>query len=167
MSSQNPRRSPRIDVEITEEIIEIAIPRDSSHCMIADAVRVAVPEARNIAVDLATIRFTDPKTQQRYVYLTPRIGQLALIAFDSGEKPAPFRFKLRGAHVMRSGAGRSTRQSLQTVDDLAGLIPERRGGKPPPAAPLAGGAPKNPRSPNAEANRTGRRREFGIRALAR
>ena len=167
MSARTLKRSPRIAVEITEEIIDIAVPRDSSHCMIADAVRAAVPDATNISVDLATIRFTDPKARQRYIYLTPRIGQLALIAFDSGEKPAPFRFLLRGAHVMPSGKGRSGRQRLEPQDHTPGLIPERRGGQAPPVGPLAGGSPKEPRSPNAEAARTGRRREFGIRALAR
>jgi hypothetical protein len=39
--------------------------------IIAEAVRAARPEARNVAVDLGTIRWTDPKTSRRATFATP------------------------------------------------------------------------------------------------
>jgi hypothetical protein len=92
-------RSRRVDVEVTDDVIDLSTQADSSHCMIADAVRKAVPGATGISVDLQTIRFSDPKKRMRYVYLTPRIAQLALVDFDAGKKPEPFRFRLDRAHI--------------------------------------------------------------------
>jgi len=93
-------RSRRVDVAVTPEVIETAVEGDSGHCMIADAVKAALPDARNISVDLQTIRFSDPKKRMRYVYLTPRMAQLALVDFDAGEKPEPFTFRLDRAHIV-------------------------------------------------------------------
>jgi hypothetical protein len=65
--------------------------------MIAEAIRLAVPNAQSVAVDLVTIRWTDPVRELRYIYLTPRLAQHALIDFDSGVEPRPFDVKLAGA----------------------------------------------------------------------
>jgi len=92
-------RSRRVDVEVTGDIIALSTQADSSHCMIADAVRKAVPGATGVSVDLQTIRFSDPVKRMRYVYLTPRIAQVALVDFDNGEEPQPFRFRLDRAHI--------------------------------------------------------------------
>src|SRR6267154_4598986 len=92
-------RSRRVDVEVSEDVIKLSTQADSSHCMIADAVRKAVPGATGISVDLQTIRFSDPKKRMRYVYLTPRIAQVALVDFDAGQKPEPFTFRLDRAHI--------------------------------------------------------------------
>lgn len=97
-------RSRRVDVEVSEEIIAESTSADSSHCMIAEAIKKAVPDATGVSVDIQTIRFSDPKKRMRYVYITPRMAQVALVDFDAGLKPKPFRFRLDRAHIsaMRS-----------------------------------------------------------------
>jgi hypothetical protein len=65
--------------------------------MIADAIKEAIPNAQSVAVDLVTIRWTDPVRELRYIYLTPRRAQLALIDFDRGVVPKPFDVQLAGA----------------------------------------------------------------------
>ncbi len=62
--------------------------------IIAAAVRAARPEVRNIAVDLGTIRWTDPKTNRRVTFATPVVVRAALLALAGGAAPAPFRFIL-------------------------------------------------------------------------
>lgn len=100
--------SPRFRLEVPADVIESSKARDSSHCMIAEAVKRARPDATHVSVDLQTIRFTDPKKHLRYSYLTPRVAQLSLISFDQGETPQPFSFRLAGAQVTRSGASERT-----------------------------------------------------------
>jgi hypothetical protein len=171
------KQSPRITVKVTQELIDTSAERDSSHCMIADAVAEAVPHASYISVDLATIRFSDMNAGKRYVYLTPRHAQEALLDFDQGKKPEPFNLRLAGAHVLLTGNARRAKASLEPQNvGNSGTPPERRDGVAPPLGPLAGGAPKT-RNPSHEAqaknpgagagNRTGRRREFGLRAIIR
>ena len=62
--------------------------------LIAAAIRAARPEVRNIAVDLGTIRWTDPKTGRRVAFATPRVVRDALLALAGGAVPQPFRFIL-------------------------------------------------------------------------
>ena len=63
--------------------------------IIAAAVRTVRPEVRNIAVDLGTIRWTDPKTGRRVTFATPVVVRAALFALAAGgAAPAPFRFIL-------------------------------------------------------------------------
>lgn len=95
-------RSPVVPVVVAQRHIDTAIPKDSNHCMIADAIREAHPTFRAISVDTATIRFTDPEKKLRYVYLTPSPAIDALIDFDEGRAPAPFSFELRRAAQITS-----------------------------------------------------------------
>jgi len=150
-------RSPRIKAPVTQDIIDRAVPRDSGHCMIADAIRAIRPDAIFVAVDLATIRFTEG--DRRYVYLTPRTGQRALIAFDHGEKIEPFNLRLENAHVLQAGHG-ARRKPAELKGTRGAGVPVRVNGAPPPAGPLS----------NVGTNRgnvTGKRREFGLRASLR
>lgn len=91
--------APRVTVDVDVATIEASVPRDSSHCMIAEAVKASLPGMTHISVDLQTIRFSDPAKRLRYVYLTPRAAQLALIRFDSGTRPEPFSMRLQGGQV--------------------------------------------------------------------
>lgn len=100
------KRAPQARLEITKEMIDSAIARDSSHCMIADSVKSTFPKARCISVDLATIRFSDPEKGLRYTYLTPRIAQVHIVNWDQGRATEPFSFMLRGAQVNRAGGGK-------------------------------------------------------------
>lgn len=174
MATDRTPRAPRVKVSVTRQLIDEAVPRDSSHCMIAEAVREAYPDAKHVAVDLQTIRFTDPKRSLRFTYLTPRIGQVALVHWDDGTKPEPFEMTLRGGQVTRSGStqkragqdqSEAQRQQRQAAGVKAqqklrktrlaqqgrnnGLVPDRVGGKTPPITKFAN------------------RRAFGLRGLIR
>ncbi len=167
------KTSPRLTVSVTQDVIDTAQSRDSSHCMIADAIQKAVPNAMYISVDLATIRFTDLTAGKRYIYLTPRPAQEALLSFDQGEKTEPFTVRLSGAHVLPTGNARKGRATLETGDN--GRPGVRHGGESPPIGPLAGGSPRTRKGERgtkagagtAAASRTGRRRSFGLRAIIR
>ncbi len=68
--------------------------KDSHHCMIADAIKTKFPDARYIQVDVQSVRFSLPKKNKRFVYLTPAVAQKNLIKFDQGKKVEPFSFCL-------------------------------------------------------------------------
>jgi len=155
-------RAPRVKIDVTQKQIDDAVLKDSSHCMIQQAVKACVPSARMISVDIQTIRWSDPTKGLRYTYLTPRIGQVNIIRWDEGIKPQPYGFYLRGAQVseMRSGTGPATRKSKLKRERLAKKrtlakknksdkhnIPEIHGGTPPPLM-------------------RGKRREFGMRGMS-
>jgi hypothetical protein len=110
--------SPRVRLAVTEELVAGAVQGDSGHCMIAEALKAALPFAKHVSVDIQTIRFSDPSTRARYVYLTPRMAQEALVAFDAGEDVEPFRCELRNPHIT--------------------TMNPRRGRNPVPAEPLTG-----------------------------
>jgi hypothetical protein len=62
--------------------------------IIAAAIRSTRPEVRNVAVDLGTIRWTDPGTGRRVTFTTPVVVRNALFILAGGATPAPFRFIL-------------------------------------------------------------------------
>lgn len=97
-------KAPRVRVTVDAATIHESLSRDSSHCMIAEAVRAAYPAAASVAIDIQTIRFSDRKKGLRFTYLTPRIAQVPLIKFDQGIKPEPFEFTLRNGQVTRAGS---------------------------------------------------------------
>ena len=167
MTATRRPKSPTLKLEITDELIDDAVPRDSSHCLWAEAVKVAFPDAKHVSVDIQTIRFTDPKRGLRYTYLTPRTAQIALVQFDQGIRPEPHSLQLRRGQVTRSGSAPSKRTSspaeiaqkqaasqkgrdvlskttLRNTDRTA--VPDRVGGKTPPIA-------------------AGKRRAYGLRRL--
>ena len=169
-------RAPRLKISISKAVFEQAKRADSSHCMIAEAIKASVPYAKSISVDLQTIRFSDRERRLRYVYLTPRIAQIGVIEFDQGHDIEPFDFILTGAHVIAmasrvktvegliadpiTGAMKETRVLMKASRvekmNLAkqgirpshhGAVPERVGGRAPPSVPFS------------------RRRAFGLRAI--
>lgn len=168
-------RTARRVVSVTEEDIATAVRGSSSHCMIADAIQREHRDVRKVAVDLATIRFTDPATRQRYIYLTPATAQQALLDFDNGENPEPFSFRLgTPAHIVpsriktedgkRQGGGKA-----RAMTNGGENIPTRLGGKTPPLGALAAGAGvTRPDAPGKKARRrVGKIRSFGAKAMAR
>src|SRR5215472_15246585 len=98
--------APGVGVKVTQQHIDESTRKDSSHCMIADAVYAAVPGAQFVSVDLQMIRFS--KDDFRYTYFTPRKAQVELIRFDQGLQPEPFEFQLR--------AGQTTRRRRKNPD---------------------------------------------------
>jgi hypothetical protein len=68
----HPRKPPRqTTVTISAEAIAAAtVGRIDGERMIVEAVRAARPEVRNVAMDLSTIRWTDPETSLRVSFVT-------------------------------------------------------------------------------------------------
>lgn len=96
----------RLPVTVTKEIINAAVPKQSGHCMISDAVSAAAKRMGwrigKVLTDLQTIRFTDLDKKRRIICWTPRLGQLKLLEFDHGVKPTPFSFRLRAVQIIES-----------------------------------------------------------------
>lgn len=143
----------RFNVPVTQEIIDSSTEKSSSHCMIAEAVKQTVPNAKFVSVDIQTIRFTDAVTRLRHTYLTPRNAQHAIIGFDEGRKPKPFNIALRDGLVTagRSQAVAEYRRKLRKPrikrsNRGSGAKARRVGGRPPPKTRMFA------------------RREFGLRA---
>lgn len=176
------KRAPKLDIQVGDSHIDQAIPQDSQHCMIADALKEAIPTARRVAVDLATIRYTDPASGRRYIYLTPRPAQLALLDFDHGVRPEPFGVAAYAAQITESQAAKEKRRApdnqvagkARAPRKRAELIPNphvrnghgvpvKDGGRPLPAGPLARGAGAN----NAGGMRTGATRRFGLNVMGK
>lgn len=81
-------------IHVTPARIDESTRRNSGHCMIADSLKDAIPDAQFILVDVQSIRYSIPGRQVRYLHLTPLKAQRAIIAFDRGKKVAPFSFTL-------------------------------------------------------------------------
>jgi hypothetical protein len=82
----------RYTVEVTQDDIDQAEPKDSSRCVVATAVARAFPRASRIQVDVYGIKFTIG--ERRHTYLTPPKVHEYIVAFDAGDTIHPFRFSL-------------------------------------------------------------------------
>lgn len=85
---------PRMKLTITSSHIDNAIRSDANHCMIAEAIKEKIPTARWVLVDLQSIRWTDRAAKRRFIYMTPKPAQKALLAFDKGLPVSPFHITL-------------------------------------------------------------------------
>jgi hypothetical protein len=106
--------------------------------------------ARYIAVDLQTIRWTDPRPVRgvRYVFLTPAVAQHNVtIPFDQGDREGckPVTFRMKPAFVTKSGKKRNHTPDPEQLKDAklkvardqphipAPEVPESRFEEGPPA----------------------------------
>lgn len=141
----------RFVVRVNDGVIEAAIPANSGHCVYADAIKESYPAAKNVAVDIQTVRFTIG--DKRYIFLTPRALQASLLRFDEGVKPQPSQFQLRNGQIIKAGRrkakdGTTTPRARKLVGGHPnrGGLPRVRGGDAPPQMRM--------------------RREFGLRAFS-
>jgi hypothetical protein len=153
-------------IRVTQANIDAATPRHSEHCMIADAVREAMPDVTHVAVDLLTVRYS--RAGKRYVHLTPRSAQTALIDFDQADpRLQPFEFRLEApvqTHQART-TRRRTDLTATTVRTKESTIPQKRGGKPAPRAKLA--EPKAKARLAEHKKHTGKIRAYGAKNIPR
>lgn len=125
---------PSMKVNVTPELVDRAVQRDSRHCMIAEAIKEQNPHFRHILVDLATIRWTNPRTGKRYVCLTPEVAGSALVAFDQGQSIEPFSFTIKPMQVTptvkdgKAERGRKQIDGQMTIHGGAPLPPGHLGG---------------------------------------
>jgi hypothetical protein len=151
-------RRREITLQVTKDLIEQAIAKESRTCMVAQAVKAKISSARNVLVDIQAIRFTDAKNRKRYIYLTPHAVQEKLVDFDQGRPVAPFAVRLRLAQVAESSTtknGKTTRKHRRSHLSKNGVI---HGGKPLASAHLS--------SRNITLKHGGQfRRAYGLRQL--
>jgi len=76
------KASPKIHVRIPPEAWERATRSSSGGCLIGDTIMRDHPELTSVSVDMATIRATDRKRGERYIYLTPEPAKMLLLFFD-------------------------------------------------------------------------------------
>jgi hypothetical protein len=125
-------------VTITPELVERAVQKDSRHCMIAEAIKLQNPHFKSILVDLATIRWTNPRTRKRYVCLTPEVAGEALVRFDQGQDIEPFAFTLtpiQATPTKASGEPRGRKKAVMHSGQLS-----ITGGHPLRTGHLGGGS---------------------------
>lgn len=91
----------QILVKVTQEDIEKAKRKDSSKCVVAQAIARTIKDATMISVDVQSIRFTNG-AGERLVYLTPPAASGYVVAFDAGDELHPFNFRLNNDRVMRT-----------------------------------------------------------------
>lgn len=127
------KKDSSIRIQVTQDQIDYAVPRNSSHCMIADAVKTSVPLADHVSVDLQTIRFSRPDIRKRYIYLTPRVAQLALVNWDAGIKPPPFSFRLSSPHIINMYPAKPKR----TEGDNESVVDNAEGPRTRPYRPMS------------------------------
>lgn len=155
-------KAPYIKVAVTADNISCSLKSNSSHCMTAVAVTVACNKRKidctHVSIDTQTIRFSDPAKGLRYVYLTPRVAQSAILQWDQGYKVEPFDFVLSGGavHAMNvsNAKDKHAKKIARTMKlklknprfrpGSSGKIPRVVGGREPPSV--------------------SQRREFGLRA---
>lgn len=81
------------DVIIDRDKINDCKKRDSSSCMVTEAVNEQMPLIR-VITDSATIRGTHRNSGARYIWLTPPRVQEYIADWDEGRDILPFKFKL-------------------------------------------------------------------------
>jgi hypothetical protein len=122
----------RIKLSITQELIADALQRDSAHCVIAEAIRQQVPNACMVQVDMRTARWSNPLTEERFVYLTPDKAQEIIIRFDQGMEIKPVEITLRtpiqiskmrrGEHLRRRKPAKPRKQRVMSTMRSDGVI---------------------------------------------
>jgi hypothetical protein len=117
---QTPRVRRRYRIQVTAEDIAKAIPKDSNVCAVARAIARTIPDAKSIAVDMRTIRFS--RNQRRLVYLTPTNVAQYVVDFDGGRPLEPFEFSIDESRMIPLKHSRLTDLGRQRdrVADKAG-----------------------------------------------
>lgn len=88
------RHRHRVHISVTQADIDAAMRNESKHCAVATGISSSLEGIKHPQVDIQTIRFSDPSTERRYIYLTPPVVAEYIIAFDAGDPIEPFEFDL-------------------------------------------------------------------------
>jgi len=165
---------------VTDEILDRAMRKDSRACAIALAIEAARPGLKNVSVDLATIRYTDPKSGKRYIHLTPGIAVHTLTAQDRGvprKRWKPFYFRLpktaayvheaRRTNARKDRGRRLTKASRTTVEAKGGTIPREALSNAPTHKRKLSPVLEDDVPSNDRAYYMARKRQYGLRALVR
>jgi hypothetical protein len=91
----------RIRIDVPEDVIANACQKDSTACMVAEAIKRKYPDASRVTVDTAHIRYS--RRGKRYIFLTPMKAMAAIVMFDEGDKPKPFSFSMEPIQTVKAG----------------------------------------------------------------
>jgi hypothetical protein len=138
--------------------IDEAIKNDSHHCMIHDAIKEYLG-VQFISVDTQSIRFSDPATKERYVYLTPPIAQADDPEVGSWHRGAAVLFRALVASPSDSNQEGIQGQEVHEAEGAAEVFDAKR--RDPMAPRLV---KKNQPLPKP---RITRHRKFGIRQFTK
>lgn len=154
--------APQLKVNVTKDCIDNGTERNSNHCMIAEAVKNARPNLSHVCVDIQTIRATNRKLGERYIWLTPKSAQQLIVDFDRGKRPTPFSVTLNAGQTVEvatmtaahkekkrayaAAAAKKNRKARLIKNGRGNSIPHIHGGAQPPRS-------------------VGSRRSFGLRTL--
>lgn len=92
--------APEFRVKVDRDCIENACRGNGNKCMVAKAVKKAHPELSRIAVDIQSIRASNEKKSERYIWLTPPSIQRMIVDFDAGKDITPFNTTLIGGQTI-------------------------------------------------------------------
>jgi hypothetical protein len=112
------------EIPVEQQDIDRALERESSHCAVAMAIARVIPDARHIAVDVQTIRFT--RKGLRYTFLTPHLARDCIVNFDQGCRAALVPFTLRMRPCIITKAGKKRRHAPDNDDLRAAGLKFRR-----------------------------------------
>lgn len=159
----------RVHIPIEADLIATGTQRHSAYCVIAEAIRRALPHVTAVSVDLQTIRWSDKTKGLRYIWLTPVNGQQFIVDYDQGhrERLNPLTLILRHVQIlkMRTDAERRKNRGVGSGNGEGskkrpGPKLKVKGGSKDLFVEVTGGKPMrhNPASPS-------RFRVFGARHL--
>jgi hypothetical protein len=123
------KHSPRLELAVTQEQYDRAVRSNSGACLISDAIKAQYPELTNISSDMATVRVTDRKRGERYIYMTPPAAQHLLLAFDQGWPNPTDRLTIKGA-VQIHPITRSRLSAIGRAERVAELQRKEAAGEP-------------------------------------
>ncbi|MFI5223779.1 MAG: hypothetical protein ACHQX3_05955 [Nitrospirales bacterium] len=140
---------------VKKQHIDNARKKDSHHCMIADSLKEM--GVQFILVDTQSIRYSDPDTKERLVFMTPPTAQEMILRWDRGIQIQPFAFELGKPVIIKPMRKRWTGKKSVLKKARAKYDAKRRD----PMAPRL--VKKNLR----EKPKVTRFREFGVRRLTK
>ena len=163
-------------IKVAQADIDRAHRKDSWKCVVAQAVKRHVPEAKRVSVDIQAIKvFTD---EAIWTYLTPRVVQDYIVAFDGGcdEQITPMSFTLkepfrsqRRGHTPKGTKAEQARRKAIHAALAEGLSKEEADDRGRAAYAetkrQAGPGPVRERRTGDQRIPTSRARAYGVRAL--
>jgi hypothetical protein len=163
-----PLKAKSLTVDITMADIKQGLECDPNHCVVACAIQRAHPTYKRIAVDAATIRYTEEQkdgTRLRHVLLTPPPLQRIVVATDQGLKkylkpvrataiPAFIHVSNPPGRKKKNGASEKKRAAIKKLAKNPVVRSRGKGGNVPI---VIGGV---------ELPRISQRRGFGLRGAA-
>jgi hypothetical protein len=128
----------RCYIQIRDENIGGALVANSSHCIVAEAIKQCIPDAKFVAVDLQSIRFS--QDGKRFCFLTPAAARDIVVNFDQANTEAitACEFSMKPVYVSRAGKSRTHTPSNAELRGFGLRIAKTQPHLPTEAAPEPG-----------------------------